>query len=182
MLSVSTTDTDTQQPDSADTSSGKLFTKWCFWLPNIESNLRPNPTELHGFRRLAIYPISFYPHSPGKRRFSFLFSRLGNGGPERGSLVQEHSQEVAQCQALKSQALRGFLPLSISSLFIPLTVIQRLTVGQARLALVFYKLPAKKFLRLWSSKKKLGAWLKSPYCQASCFLLLGCSASRSVLS
>lgn len=120
MLSVSTTDTDMQQPESADTSSGKLFTKWGFWLPNIESHLRPNPTELHGFLRLAIYRISFYPHSPGKRRFSFLFSRLGNRGPERESLVQEQSGGGT----VPSLELSGFKRVSSLKrlfLFIPLT-------------------------------------------------------------
>lgn len=44
----------------------KAFYKVGFRLPNGESNLIPNCTELHDFQRLAIYPVSFYPQSLGK--------------------------------------------------------------------------------------------------------------------
>lgn len=53
----STTGADTQQPGSADTSDGKLFTKWGSSPPNGESNLAPNHTELTAFEGLPPTPF-----------------------------------------------------------------------------------------------------------------------------
>lgn len=51
-------------------------------------------------------------------------------------------------------------------------------MGQIKLVLVFYKLPAKALV----FQKEIESWLKTPHFQVSCFLFLGSSANKSVLS
>lgn len=132
----------------------KAFTKWGSCPPNIDSNLTHNHTELHGFRRLASTPL-ILSSQPREIGIFIPFLQMWKLRHRVEFPVQDHSQEVAQCQDLNPGLYKGFFPSErLPSSFLWLWVVQRLTVGQAKLVLVFYKLPAKKFLRLWSSIKK----------------------------
>lgn len=99
----------TLQPSSALTFSGRLFTKWGSYPPNVDSNLIHNHTELHALD-LAIDPHLILSSQPREIGFFIPCLHARKLRHRVEFLAHEHSQEVAQCPDLSPGLYEDLFP------------------------------------------------------------------------